>query len=328
MPTVYRREDAGSPVYAFNMAATNIAHFDCLKAVLKGCLVYGYGSKPAAGWALVSEGAQYLVLANATLSGYLCLTLPSVSAGYAEVWLARTFGGVTNNRMTGDGLKTGLAASNSVQHRINLQFLAYSSSLTTWCCVADGKTFVLSIAGTSLNPAVALGGNLGNKYQMEIHYSRLTLYAGEDSLGNFVVCGGQNTTGTTPYNYFNEVGFTSLFDPATGLLVDSGLLAIEAPTTHTLGYADERTTPLINVDLGSVPWLSGGYCAWLRGLASPFALSRKSPNAMAKSLGNAGELYPVALSTPMGLGDGYAYFIPACSFHCSGFLITDNPGFW
>ena len=72
MPTVYHRDDNGAPSYAFSASSSSPAHFSALKTILKACLVSGYGSKPAAGWTLVAEGDQYLVLTTLT---FLALAL-------------------------------------------------------------------------------------------------------------------------------------------------------------------------------------------------------------------------------------------------------------
>lgn len=91
MATVYHRDDAGAPTFAFSTDRSNIAHFTALKTILKACLVFGYGGRPAAGWELIAEGARYIVLRNGPASGYVCLT--SVSE-YVTVHLAATFTGM------------------------------------------------------------------------------------------------------------------------------------------------------------------------------------------------------------------------------------------
>src|SRR5262245_33223377 len=134
MATVYRRDDSGAPALTYSTAVPNVAHFTAFKTILKACLVYGYGSKPAAGWELIGEGANNLVLRSGSHSGYVCFTYLN---GVVTIYLAETYTGMSGDVMVGGGLKTGTGPSNTPPHRIPLYHPVYHTDSCTWCLVGD-----------------------------------------------------------------------------------------------------------------------------------------------------------------------------------------------
>lgn len=50
MPHVYSSKDAGLPAF-YTTSTASLQRFNNYKLIFKSCLVDGYGSRPAAGWA-------------------------------------------------------------------------------------------------------------------------------------------------------------------------------------------------------------------------------------------------------------------------------------
>lgn len=64
MATAYHRDQPGAPALVYSTSGSSVAQFTALKTILKTCLVVGYVNKPPAGWELINEGADYIVLRN------------------------------------------------------------------------------------------------------------------------------------------------------------------------------------------------------------------------------------------------------------------------
>lgn len=323
MATAYKKGDAGAPALTYNTAQNTIANFVAFKSILKACLVYGYGSKAGAGWELIAEGTQYLVLRNATHSGYVCF---SWLGNYTvTVYLSETYTGVTGNVMTGDGLKTGLASGVTLPQKLSLLYLIYSDAFSAWYLVADGKSFIFGAAGSNSDASLDTAFASGLK----------PLYVGEDSQGNFISVGGSgsqtDSTGST--NYFRASSMSVLKDPATGLLIDSAAFSPVIPVLpeHTsTTWKSALTLMLEEVTLCRMAWGkagASGIAGYLRGVALPAELASVSlPNAIV-SLGGAGTTFS-KLNVPLDFGDGYTYLPGAAYPAAPTFLVTENPGFW
>ena len=314
----YSSLDAGVPALTGDV-------YSRVKQILLACLVNGYGSKPAAGWELISEGSNYLVLRNGTHSGYVCLSFTD-SYGVA-IYLAETYTGVVSNVMTGDGLKTGVAANNATPHRLNLTHLTYSSAQSSWYLVADNATFMF--VGGGNNTLVEASNDVG-AYQWK------SLYVGEDTAGHFIAVGGVNTASDAlnNNNYFASYGFTALKDPDTGLLVSSGSISPVIPALDApLSQNTWRTTSVLALDyvpLSPAGWgLNGSIVAGqLRGVVQCGPLICVTPSKAAQSIGFSGALTVRNLNTPINLGDGYSYFMGVAFSSSATFMVTDNPVFW
>lgn len=326
MATVYHRDDSGAPTFAFSTSGTNIAHFAALKTILKACLVSGYGSKPAAGWILVAEGDRFLVLRNGTSSGFVCFTWVAATS-YFNIHLAATFTGMSGDVMTGAGLKSGTEAAGSAnQHRMWNSVLAHSSSNSTWYLIADEKTFYFQ----------GSGGFSLFEYASSDFGAMNPLYVGEDSAGNFLAMGGQNTNSTQPRAYFGPEGVTVLRNPATGLLVDTGSIVVVAPGLRltananigvaTLGAA--HIVPLLEAPLCPVRWGASVLAGRLRGQALCPLVSMYYPSPAAQSLGHVGPLNSRNLNTPLPLGGAYTYFMGVAFDGSPTRIVTNNPEFW
>lgn len=324
MARVYHRDQAGAPALVYNTSATDVAHFTAFKTVLKACLVDGYGSIPAAGWELVLESSSGIVLRNGSHRGYVHFTY---SAGVLTIYLSASYLGIGS----GDGIKTGVAANNATPHKFSLYGLVGYSASSTWAMVADERTFILlPFSKQSSAPAEVIGSEPAS-------YSPGTMYVGEDATGNFVACGGLNSTTTSVTGVshrFGASGFTSLYYPSSGLLVDTGSITVRSNVLSTVTEVDSSyVTPLPEVVLSKLGCLyndpNSGW-AWgdLRGICADVRLLDRYVSSGARALGG-----PVITTrntnTPLDLGDGYAYLVcPKYSNQAPFFLATNNPEFW
>lgn len=316
----YSKYDPGVP---FTLeGGGGLTGFQNLKKILLACLVTGYGAKAAAGWSLEAEGPAYLVLANGPKSGYLCLTFQTA----VQVYLAKTFTGMSGNFMTGEGLKSGTAANNLAPQCLGFYWVFSSLPSSAWTVVADAKSFVFAANG--FHSGNTLIDNANN-------YSASTFFCGEDSVGNFLSVGGLNMNGpseTGAFDHFDQRGMTCLNNPNTGLLVGtSGALSVTVPSMF--GITDTRLTECSisdEIELARVYWgLPGGLAAgYLRGVANP-GMGAVGCGAMHSACGRPGLFTEDAL-LPFDFGDTYTYIVPAMSRQAGSCLrvLTDNPRFW
>lgn len=322
MATAYHRDQPGAPALTYSSSLNSVAQFTALKTILKACLITGYGSRPAAGWLLINEGANFIVLRTGSLSGYVCLTW--VLGGAIRIYLAETYTGMSGDVMTGDGLKSGTAASNAVPHAVPGYMIARADAATGWAVVADAATCVLSIA-TESSPSELLSAASGRGF---------TLYIGEDSEGGVVAVGGTLTTSASGIadSFFSGANsFTALKRPATGLLVAPGAITIDTPTAiHGNNKTDNSDRAWPSVTLAPCAWFGdGAYAGRLRGIALiPELAGAAYISACAKGLGRVGATTQRDIGAAIDLGDGSAYYPRHCSNSTPFFLLTDNSAFW
>lgn len=324
MATAYHRDDAGAPALAYSTAVNSVEQFAALKTILKACLVEGYGAKPAAGWFLINEGSNFLVLRTGTQSGYVCLTWMT---GIFRVYLSETYTGMAGDVMVGDGLKTGNASGNTLPQVLSAFYFAHSPANSSWAVVADSKTFVVSLISNTGNQEIT---NQANNTVIGA-----TLYAGEDSNGFLIAVGGQasasTATGTHQNTFSAKAGFTALKYPGTGLLVGSQSIEVAAPaiSNNTAIWNGIYVLPVAT--LAPLTWFgNSSYGGALRGIALvPELVTATYASLAAQSLGRAGPMYIRDGSSPINLGDGHSYFARMGS-HLTApfFLLTDNPEFW
>jgi hypothetical protein len=327
MARVYHRDQAGAPALTYTSAVT-IAQFAAFKAVLKACLVNGYGGIPAAGWLLVNEGEYFLVLRNGSASGYVCFSTSPAAPALMTIHVSATYTGMSGNVMTGDGLKTGKSAGNNIPHKQTLHSFVRSDLYCCWTLVADESTFVMGLGGSYSFSNVELIGTSLTDYG-----SLGTLYVGEDTAGNFIVCGGRETTGstsTTATYGFSSAGFTSLRHPATGLLVDTGSIAVDtAPLFDGYGVNGLDATPLPKAYLAPLAWTSGGASGHFRGLCVDPGAMASAVSIGAQRLGHVGAVRIRTINSQIPLDDGYVYLVaPRDGVSGPFFLLTNNPEFW
>lgn len=323
MARIYHRDQVGSPALTFS--STVSGRFESFKAVLKACLVSGYGVYPAAGWELVAEAASYIVLRPATHSGYVCLAL---SGSVIRVSVAATYSGVSSGIIQGDGAKSGIS-SGSTQPQVLYAYAFAQSAASTWMLAADERTFIFNAVSNSGSPA----GVVPEDFSGNSEYSSL-LYAGEDSQGNFITVGGGASTATAinaPSSAFGEPGFTSLKNPATGLLLSAGSLDARLPLSRASPSSALASISALfsEISLVKVSWLVPGYfCGPLRGLASAAELSGINTKSCLECLG-----FPGAntrnLNTLVNLGDSNTWIALARDQRYTPMMfMTDASEYW
>lgn len=322
MATAYRRGDTGAPTLPYNTTGNATTALAGIATILKACLVSGYGSKPAAGWELIAEAATYLVLRNGAHTGYLYLVVTDTY--YIDVYLSETYTGITSNVPTGDGTRSG---SGGVRQNFYMQYLMYSASVSSWFVVADANTFVINVTGHHTNGAL-------NRL---VSNGVFALYAGLDSVGNFISLGGVNQRATQEVARFSFQGFTALKDPATGLLLGAtAALAVQTPGLALGGYTGHSYTSYVDTvsvlsEAAMCPhiWVANGRTGQLRGLMCVPELLCSSTTAIGQTFGTAA-LTHNTLATPLNLGDAYTYFAGAKQYDLvlGSYICTNNPEFW
>jgi hypothetical protein len=326
MATVYHRDQAGAPALAYG---PNLG-FAAIKEVLKACLIYGYGSVAPAGWSLIAEGANHLVLRNGSESGYVCLSWNGQFA--IRVYLAQTFTGVVADVITGDGVKTGVASGNTVPQAFGSYFPAFHTASSTWSMVADERSFMLCVEANG----VSTPGNLGVTSEV----GGVMLYAGEDSEGNFISVGG-NATATTANNaalyvsnFAMVAGVTVLKDPVTGLLVGGAAISVASPglvlTSSALPLA-QNSSPYPELVVSPIVWSGGGsYAGRLRGVVLAANMPFMYRGGIAAALGRTGIFSSRNCSVPFNdLGDGRDWVILTGNDTMQGaMLMTTNEDYW
>lgn len=145
MLNLYRSSDAGAPVWAEDGPSGLIS-------VLKGCLVTGYGTKPAAGWAVLFDAWQeqgFFSLTNGARSGALGLMR---RLSYNEFFVANGMLSASepiNGVSSGVAFESWAARGNDRLHSIPFSKLANRQ----WMMLATASTamlFVQTNAGVSL----------------------------------------------------------------------------------------------------------------------------------------------------------------------------------
>jgi hypothetical protein len=328
MATAYHRDQAGAPALTYS-TSTGVEQFTAFKAILLACLVNGYAGRPASGWQLIQEGINTLILRNGSYSGYICFYYAS-GAITVSVCEAYSQGGIASGLIVGDGVKSGVAAGNSTPHKFMIRALVQSSATTSWAVFADEKTCILLMGSNGVSTSAGdLTGSAGGA-----SYAIGAFYFGEDSNGNFIACGGENTaaTGITAANmYFGAAGFSSLRYPDTGLLVDTGSIVVTTPSLYYYSFTpNQYGSALPAAYLTPLSWQSGQIFGNFRGLCTEARALHNNPHYGAAMLGYKGDtLTTRTFNTNVPLDDEYTYFVaPRYAQYSAFFLLTDNPEFW
>lgn len=331
MATAYHRDQPGAPALTYASAATSQAQYDAFKEILKAALVSGYGSIPAAGWELIYEADNSLILRTGTHSGYVCFQRESTMS-VVTVWLASTYSGVDSaGKIIGLGVRSGTAASSAIPQRFSVRGLVSYPASTSWALVADAGTFVVSLSAAPSSAPVEVTGLAGAAYE-----ASCTIYCGDDSAGDLICVGGTNTTSNniaTAYARFSGAGFSCLKSPGTGLLVGDSSIVVFVPgavdgTLPESMYAYPDGVVLPEVNLSPLYWLADSAVRRLRGLAVDPALLMVYNSQAAQALGGP-PLTTRSMNTLLDLGDGHAYFVGrSYGRYAITALLTTNPEFW
>lgn len=325
MARVYHRDQPGTPARSYSTSQTAILHWQEMVKVLKACLVTGYESQPAAGWELAFEDAGSLVLRNGSHTGYVCFSIVGLAAGAVRISIAETFTGISSGFIVGDGAKSGIATGNTVPHVQAYRAFSHSA-FCGWWVIADERTFIFGKNSLANSGVVELTGNAGAGYELS------TIYVGEDSAGNFIACGGLNssTTNSSTYNCMWGTGFTALRDPGTGLLVDTSSIDIVLPGNHgTTARGWATSSPVPEAAFCKHYWGVGAAFSRFRGIAmSPYTTLMYMSEA-AQMFGHSGPLTQDNGHLPLVFEDGHSYLV-CPKYREYGALIwaTDNPEFW
>lgn len=349
MARFYRNTDAGSPTLTWptTVNTSNPVRFNNFKLVLKAALVSGYGAVPGAGWTFINETEWTLTLRNSTGRYFTISCLAPLIAEASRFWhhdcffrifLHNTFTGVVNNIPQGEGVVSGTAPGGSTPHWGGNYYWGGYGHLNTalWTVLADSKSFFLCQFGSPYTAYT--NGNIIND-TLDSNTSTpwaSTLYLGDDDRDNFIAVGGQLLAVPSGYPAnpsFDYQAITTLFNPNTGLLIDTGgapavtqvvsLFAI-GPSTGTTSYARDWFS------LCPVEWTCGSKVVGaLRGIF--FDLVTAHANARSRYQGLFENVSPFRADlwlAPKRLADGYDYMLVPTPRNTRGTLISNNPALW
>ena len=347
MARFYTKADAGAPaLYYASNNAVDVRVFGNVKGILKACLVNGYGSgggaKPAAGWSLIHEEDRSLTLQN-TSGRYVTLTSDAVFIGTASVhndrhyrvYLHNTFTGLSGGVPLGEGVVSGVAPNSGTPHTASLNYFGYYTSTSFWAVLADENSFYLCTFGPSTSTLTS--SNITN-FSMDANArDGQTLYVGDDSRGNFIAAGGLLGTpgnGNIPSTAtFDHAAITTLHNPHTGLLIDTG----GAPdNTSVLGLYQSAARgglqpyPRDWFSLNPIEWVCGNKVAGaLRGGFIDLPSTHVRAFAAIQAWFGGGETVTgEGWLTPVELADGYSYMLAPSNYTGKLAIITDNPALW
>ena len=351
-PVMYTMDDPGAPTPTYAGGSVYVSAQNWLanfRAILRACLITGYGNKPAAGgWTIESEGPYHLLIKNGPGSGYAFFRLVDNGANATcEIFLAQTVTAVVDGTygkaITGSGIKSGINPMISNESANYAQRVTCWGSFgfpqnTNWMLVADDKTFIFLLSSMESSAVIPIT-------QCD-PFGMLSLYVGEDTGGNFISVGGCNSNSgfTSVVHRFrmettNEnAGCTILKNPQTGALLTSEFVVPICPNLYFGPFwAEEYTTDRIT--LGKLPWqfrngANGAapyiFCGNLRGIAWANEIAgnfRYDYNL--KALGWTGAPATLRYNPKLPLDSTYDYrmmFIYRNS--AQGGIMTDNPAFW
>lgn len=348
MPKWYSSKDAGLPAFYTN-TTPSLQRFTNYKLIFKACLVNGYGSRAAAGWTLIDEGDQFLVLRNAagnyfTISSAYYVNNTTLSYhGVLRVFLHATYTGMGSTGIPqGQGVVSGTSGAATLPVYFGTD-LFYWFVHTRWVLLADDRTFIFMILPFTGTASTTTGTNIDNQS------GNGTLYVGADLGGNHIAAGGYR--GATPNshqlgNYFDRLAFTTLRNPKTGLLVDTaGITAwfdgiISGTSTYTthqgsggVSVLTSDATELPTLELHQLRWLAAGQAQpGLRGMRRENLLVRHYANPIRRLLEGSmttADYTGDSILNLTPLADGYCYLpIHATNGGRGSAIITDNPAYW
>lgn len=332
---IYRSTDAGAPT----RGALNGLPVNMLRQVFRACLIDGYGSKPAAGWSIVDEGSAGFSFTNANGSGIINLWMPVAAAWYypIAIYLAESFTGSTNGKITGDNLRSGPWYSGSSVTQRHLIWpcygvLASELAYSHWTMIADENTAIFI-----MNSRLESGTS---------RTSDLFLYMGEvdSSLPGpacFVVSGGSNSfTESDNINNFSTIlfgafgmGYTALRNMNTGVTPASAVMVFPNELVMAgnnnppdmgvdCAYGDKLSFSRAKVFTGSSAGL--GHAGFFKGVAVEPSLSVFGWKTAMSALGLARDDASVGMFVGPP-GNSVAVF---SGRSVNTFFATDNPDFW
>lgn len=233
--TVYTHFDPGAPTLSGNTA------FSKVRAVLKACLVDGYGDKPAAGWTMPHDVTGGFSLSNG--DGVVSFTVRTTDHNYLDIYVMESITDASTKIPSGVNRRSGVwsdleNAGSSVRHYLNFGptweqgGLNHSSQGNKWTVVADEKTCIAYLYGLNSSGQIA---ELANAIpaSVSIYLGKYWPYSGA-LVGpeTFIAVGGsRNTAGSG--GYFDY----PIIHPTNTAPLNASLLRNPLTGTQTLGSA-------------------------------------------------------------------------------------------
>lgn len=348
MPTLYTCTDAEAPMPPQSGNRSN--SFDAFCAVLRGCLVTGYGAKSGAGWEELHY-IQHRTISFRPANKLFVLTLVNAGTSSSATTGMRLFlsESVTefptswgaNQRPIGNNVRSGYYSPDT-----NPSGNCQSYNFTTvywgnWSLVADANTFAFFRGGWSQTAATSSSHSQEN--YMYCGLVRSTL--GMSGLATVVATGGYNyralnyTSSLNSDRYPWGLGSTFLRNPLTGLINNGGGIRVVVPPFESVGNTSYTAsteyiaieTGLDSLDMIRIPahYGSNNAFGYLKGVVGvPSAWGSGYGAHVAKAIGlydqtsQAREWFGV----PVTLEDGFEYSM--CGTASWPTLLTNNPDFW
>lgn len=279
----YSSLDAGAP------ALSGSRLIDRVKQILLACLVNGYGSKPAAGWAVGHEHADGFSLGNG--EGFVNLVSLGNSSYAAYILEAITDGSTA--LAGGVNRRSGPWYDGSTENR---RQVFYSANFTGganphWAVVADDKTCILQF-GYGISTADGGGQCLAQVFGRYLNAAGLGGFcslggaASATSSGNGSLIGFSGAVSRNPFTGLADQGASPLY-ACLGAAYQSGAGASRSP------LQPDRLVPVRAGLLGYGAGISGGssastavFCGQLRGILSEPVLSAALASQVLPLLGS------------------------------------------
>jgi len=243
--TVYTHFDAGAPTLSGNTTLSKV------RAVLKACLVDGYGGKPAAGWTMPHDVTDGFSLSNG--DGVVSFTVRASNQDQLDIYVMESITDASTKIPSGVNRRSGVwsdleNAGSSVRHYLNFANHVSQGSFNynlhghKWTVVADEKTCIAYLYGLNGSGQISEFAN-NNSTAACIYIGKYWPYSGA-VVGpeTFIVVGGGRGT--------NQVGGAfdySNLNPANNAQLNISLLRNPLTGTQTLGSAFMLgTTPTKN----------------------------------------------------------------------------------
>ncbi len=233
--TVYTHFDAGAPTLSGQTA------FSKVRAVLKACLVDGYGDKPAAGWTMPHDVTDGFSLSNG--DGVVSFTVRATDQNFLDIYVMESITNASTKIPSGVNRRSGVwsdleNAGSSARHYLNFSTSGssggfnYSLHGNKWTVVADEKTCIAYLYGLNNTGQVVEFAN-GNSTAACIYIGKYWPYSGAlAGPETFIAVGGARAT--------NQMGggfdYSSL-SPSNNVALNTSLLRNPLTGTQTLGSA-------------------------------------------------------------------------------------------
>ncbi|MGI2145741.1 hypothetical protein [Shewanella frigidimarina] len=212
--TVYRWDDAGAPQLSTNPTPTEII------AVIKACLVTGYGAKAGLGWSVAFEnvGTNKVAFRNSTFEG---------SGGYVQFW--STDGSNTAGKPLYIRAASAMSSLDNFIHPSS-RFLHYNSS-------ANNQWVII---GTSASVYIIPKISVINTNYLSSGYNEVSYFIGDldsnyaNDVTRFTICACNFSGEMTGVNYSNSLSYGG--SSACGIMygVDGNVKS----NTHSINFGD------------------------------------------------------------------------------------------